>query len=249
VADGGMDDEVVPFSPLEDEDGADVAVDEFHRPLQGDVEQIVGFEGHVAQIRQLLEGGDLRYLLVQGDKLPVQLRFQRLKGRDDILDFIGGVLFTGAGGLGALTFHRDGSSDSFGQGGDVVEDVPDDGEGKKGKNEDGEDEDADILIVEDLIAEDEEKEAGERHEEEESKDNGELVVQALALHGEIPENLFYVHGLACLSWSIISTLPCFLEKIGRYVNEIMKISAIMSPISGLTLPRWPPAGTSRRRPP
>jgi len=41
VADGGMDDKVIPFSPLEDEDGADVAVDQFHRPLQGDVEQIV----------------------------------------------------------------------------------------------------------------------------------------------------------------------------------------------------------------
>jgi len=148
----------------------------------------------------------LRDLLVQGDKLLVQLRFQRLKGRDDILDFIGGGLFTGAGGLGALAFRRDGSGDSFGQGGDIVEDVPDNGEGKKGKNEDGEDEDGDILIVQELIAKGEKKEAGKRHKEEEGKDNGELVVKALALHGEIPENLFNVHGPACLS--LVDFLHC-----------------------------------------
>ncbi|OQA54978.1 MAG: hypothetical protein BWY42_01589 [Candidatus Omnitrophica bacterium ADurb.Bin277] len=146
VADSGMDDKGVPLSPFKDQHRTDVPVDHLHRPLQGHVKQILRFEGYMTKIGQLLQGGYLRHFLVEGDKLLVELRLQGLKGRDDALDFIGSTRRSGFAGLFPVVCRRHGAGDPFSQRGDIVEDIADDGEGEKGKDEDRHDEEGDIFV-------------------------------------------------------------------------------------------------------
>jgi len=193
VTDGGVDNKGVPPAPLEDQHGADVSVDHLHRPLQGDVEQIFRFEGDMAEIRQFLEGRDLGNLLVEGDELLAELRLQGLKGGNDALDFVGGGRGRRAGSRSGRRCRRDGAGDPFGQGGDIVEDVAHNGKGEKGEDQDGHDEEGNVFVVQELVAEGEEEESGQRYEKEEGENDGELVIKALALHGKIVEYLFYVH--------------------------------------------------------